>query len=85
MKCNAGLGKSDHLLLVFDLNCYNEVKTEEEFQKFNFFKGKYMPINAVRQEIDRDSQLQGLDITTLWSHFAEILLKLLENIYQWAK
>ena len=46
IKYNASLGKSDHLSLSFDFKCYSEVKVEEVFKKLNFFKGKYMPVNA---------------------------------------
>ena len=80
MEFTAGLCTSDHLLLLFDFNWYNELKTEEEeLKKLNFFKGKYMPINAALEDIDWDSQLQDLDVTTSWSHFAETHNKLIEK------
>lgn len=44
LKVSAGLGKSDHQILLFDFNCYinlNECKSE----KYNFFQGNYNEMN----------------------------------------
>ena len=45
-----GLGKSDHLVLNFNFNCYANLSAPT-FKKYNFFKGKYL---AIEQELNKE-------------------------------
>lgn len=77
---NPGLGKSDHLSLVFDFNCYIEVmKDVESLQKYNFFKGDYEAVITTLQNKDWENELLGLDLSQSWSCFAEFIIKLIEK------
>lgn len=77
---NTGLGKSDHLSLVFDFNCYIEVmKDVDSLQKYNFFKGDYEAVITTLQNKDWENELHGLDLSQSWSCFAEFIIKLIEK------
>ena len=59
-----GLGKSDHVQLVFDYNCYIEVN-RHLFKKYNFFKGDYTGLSVDLVGISWDTVLDGLDLANL--------------------
>ena len=72
----SSIGKSDHLLISFNFNCY----TSSEFEgsqkvKHNYHKGDYQSINADLSRIDWEEELQGLDLSRSWSRLTEIYIK----------
>ena len=76
----SSIGKSDHLLISFNFNCY----TTSEFEgskkvKYNYHKGDYQSINADLSRIDLDEEFQGLDLSRSWSRLTEIYIKLVEE------
>ena len=74
-----GLGKSDHLGLLFVFNCYTEFIKAQAFKKLNFFKGDYQSINTALQQRDWTKELLGLNLTQSWSYLAEIIIQLIEK------
>ena len=60
LKYMAALGKSDHLQLTFDFNCYIDVK-RRSFKKHNFFKGHYTEL--VRDQRMLTGMLFSMDLT----------------------
>ena len=60
-----GLGKSDHVQLVFDYNCYIEVN-KHLFKKHNFFKGDYLGLSVDLVDNSWDTVLDGLDVANSW-------------------
>ena len=74
-----GLGRSDHLVLSFNFNCYVNTTLNPSFKKRNFFKGDYLSINTSLQSINWEVVLNGLDSSQSWSFLAEHLIQLLEK------
>ena len=75
-----GLGKSDHLLLDFSLDCYTEERVPtKNSEKLNFFKGDYANINNQLLLIDWQQELDGLNLLQSWDRFAEKSVNLITN------
>ena len=72
-----GLGKSDHLQLCFDFNCYIEVN-RHSFKKHNFFNGDYMNMSVDLEGINWDMVFDGLDLTNSWEVLTEEITRLFE-------
>ena len=75
------LGKSDHLVLMFNFNCCinNNFNPTE---KLNFNKGDYSACREFLDEVDWNSCMDGLSLAESWTDFAEKLSMLYENSYQ---
>ena len=78
LKYMAGLGKSDHLQLTFNFNCYIEVK-RHFFKKHNFFKGKYTELANDLSTIDWDGVFNGLDLSDSWDILTDKITGLIEK------
>ena len=75
-----GLGKSDHLLLDFSLDCYIEERVPtKNSEKLNFFKGDYVNINNQLLLIDWQQELDGQNLLQSWDRFAEKSVDLITN------
>ena len=75
-----GLGKSDHLVLAFTLNCYTvEQQNQRKTEKLNFFKGDYNTVRDQLSLVDWNYELDGLNLLQSWSRFAEKIIDLIEN------
>ena len=51
MNYKPGLGKSDHLILEFNYNCYIKQSLSNN-KKFDYFKGNYKTINQTQNNIN---------------------------------
>ena len=73
------IGKSDHVVLVFDFTLEGFCEVEEfEFSKKNFFKGDYIAINNVLSEMDLSlSNLK--DVHEKWNFFYDIFNEVSEQ------
>ena len=74
-----GIGKSDHIVILFDFNCFIQPELDVAFNKLNFFKGDYLSISSEFTNIDWSSELNELDLNLSWSFFVEKTVKLLEK------
>ena len=75
-----GLGKSDHLVLDFSLDCYTELNTSKNTsEKLNFFKGDYVNLRSQLVDIDWHQELDGLNLMQSWNRFAEKTNNLIKN------
>lgn len=74
----SGLGKSDHVQLTFDYNCYIEVNSHS-FRKYNFFKGDYDGLSWELADISWDVVLDGLDLANSWEVLTETITRLVEK------
>ena len=78
LKASAGLGKSDHQILLFDFNCYislNECKSK----KYTFFKGNYIEMSKKLSSYNWNDLFRGMSLTNSWDCFMGICVKLLEK------
>ena len=57
-----GLGKSDHMQLMFTFNCYTET-SQTVFTKLNFFKGNYTGLSKELAHVDWLQLLAGVDLS----------------------
>ena len=57
-----GLGKSDHLQLMFTFNCYTET-SQTVFKKINFFKGNYTGLSGELAHVDWLQLSDGVDLS----------------------
>ena len=74
------IGKSDHVLISFNFNCYITSEFENSQQtKYNFHRGDYQSINANLSSLDWDDEFNGLDLSRSWSRLTEIYIKLVED------
>ena len=71
-----GIGKSDHIVILFDFNCFIQPEPDVAFNKLNFFKGDYLSISSQFTNIDWSSELNGLDLKIPWSFLVEKTVKL---------
>ena len=78
LKYMAGLGKSDHLQLTFNFNCYIDVNSHS-FKKHNFFKGHYTELARDLESTDWDAVFDGLDLTDSWDVLTENITRLIEK------
>lgn len=71
IKYNPGLGKSDHLLLEFNLTCYSE-NLESNIEKRNFHKGNYKAINEELTDhvIDANTSMKADEH---WNNLVDLL------------
>ena len=84
LKVSAGLGKSDHQILLFDFNCYislNECKSK----KYNFFKGNYNEMNKKLSSYNWNDLFSGMSLINSWDCFTELYVKLLEKFVSESK
>ena len=73
------LGKSDHLAILFDFNCFIEPEPDKTFKKLNFFKGDYKSITSELSRIDWSSEISDLNLNLSWSFLVDIIVKLTEK------
>ena len=73
-----GLGKSDHLQLMFTFNCYTET-SQTVYEKLNFFKGNYTGLSGELAHIDWLQLLTGVDLSASWEILTEKLSNLIET------
>ncbi|MEW8544372.1 MAG: reverse transcriptase domain-containing protein, partial [Candidatus Thiodiazotropha sp.] len=74
-----GLGKSDHLVLVYNYICFTENEQDCTDKKLNYFKGDYPAISKSLEEIEWATVFSGLDLSQSWLFFAEKLVELSEK------
>ncbi|MEW8545255.1 MAG: reverse transcriptase family protein [Candidatus Thiodiazotropha sp.] len=72
------MGRSDHIVLNFNFNCYTET-IFSCFERYNFHKGDYKSCVDVLQEVDWDLVMEGLGVSESWTYFAETLIQLIMN------
>ncbi|XP_069119069.1 uncharacterized protein [Argopecten irradians] len=77
IKFNPGLGKSDHLMLEFDILCYAEI-LEQNIDKRNFLKGNYVSINKELAE-HASEDTTNMDANEHWTHLMNILSTSIEK------
>jgi len=73
---NTGIGKSDHLTLTFEYNCFIEIKTNSQ-TKLNFNKGKYAQVEKDLRSMQIDYDNESVQVS--WSTFTEKLTKIIEQ------
>ncbi|MES9905329.1 MAG: reverse transcriptase domain-containing protein [Sedimenticola sp.] len=73
-----GLGKSDHLVLQFCLECYT-TESHSTHSKYNYFNADYEAVNEKIRSIDWDMQLEGKSTEVMWDCFAENLNSIVEE------
>ena len=73
-----GLGKSDHLQLMFTFNCYTET-SQTVFEKLNFFKGNFTGLSGELAHIGWLQLLAGVDLSASWEILTEKLSNLIET------
>ena len=74
------LGKSDHLVLMFNFNCCinnNFYPTE----KFSFNKGDYCACREFLEEVDWNSCMDGLSLAESWTGFAEKIVNVIRKFH----
>ena len=72
------LGKSDHLILEFNYNCYIK-QSLSTIKKFIYFKGNYKTINQTLNNISWTETMQGLSLAEAWKILTEKIIKLVEE------
>jgi hypothetical protein len=72
------LGKSDHITLLFDFNCYIE-SVQSSTKKNNFFKGDYVSMCENLESLPWTELLEECDISRSWDTFAERIEELIEK------
>ena len=66
------IGKSDHVMISFNFDCYITSEFENSQQiKYNFHRGDYQSINANLSSLDWDDEFNGLDLSRSWSRLTE--------------
>ena len=75
---NMGLGKSDHLMLEIDFNCYIENSVNSR-KKYMYNRGNYTQMLNELKGVNWDANLVSLCATEAWNIFAEIILKSIEK------
>ena len=75
---NMGLGKSDHLMLEIDFNCYIENSVNSR-KKYMYNRGNYTQMLNELKSVNWDANLVSLCATEAWNIFAEIILKSIEK------
>ena len=78
LKYMVALGKSDHLQLIFNFNCYIDVK-RHSFKKHIFFKGHYTELARDLENVDWDAVFDGLDLTDSWEILTDKITRLIEK------
>ena len=73
------LGKSDHVVLEIDFNCYTEKVVKTTNSKRNYFKGNYTMIKEKLRKIAWDELLPNESINDSWTVFVDILHILVEE------
>ena len=66
-----GLGKSDHICIVFDMACYTE-KQYKSFKTFNFKEANFEELINKLETLDWDQVLEPLDANQAWEKFTDI-------------
>ncbi len=79
-----GLGKSDHICLEFNYNCYTEISVSSQ-NKLNFFKGNYNAISEDLNNIQWELELNNKHMAESWESFAGKLSNSIEKTYQRAE
>ena len=73
----ASLGKSDHSILVVELNC--KALPKEHIPRFIFGKGDYEKINEDLYNINWNTELDNLDIEEAWKCFKQLVDKVIDK------
>lgn len=73
-----GLGKSDHLILQFNLECYTTNNTSSK-RKYNYFKADYEVLSAKLNAIDWQLQMDGKNTSEMWECFTDNINQLVEE------
>ena len=72
MKVLPSLGKSDHLVILFDFNCFIQPEPDITFKKLNFSKGDYKSITSELSSIDWSSKINDLNLNLSWSFLVDV-------------
>ena len=60
------LGKSGHLVILCDFNCFIQLEPNKTFKKLNFFKRDYKSITSELSNIDWSSEINDLNLNLLY-------------------
>ena len=77
--CCSALGKSDHVVISVQFNCYTSANTSIS-KKLNYAKGNYPEIIKEIQNIDWSAKFRFLSLSDSWKVFEELLVQLIEKI-----
>ena len=61
-------GKSDHHVLVFDMNINSSIEDEERTYRYNLGKGKYKEMRETMQEINWEN-IKDMNLNDMWNEF----------------
>ena len=75
--CCSALGKSDHVVISFQFNCYISANTSISL---NYAKGNYPEIIKEIQNIDWSAKFRFLSLSDSWEVFEALLVQLIEKI-----
>lgn len=76
--CCSALGKSDHVVISFQFNCYISANTSIS-RKLNYAKGNYPEIIKEIQNIDWSAKFRFLSLSDSWEVFEALLVQLIEK------
>ena len=77
----AGLGKSDHIVLSFDLRCYTESAVGDSEERFLYHKDDYSKMNDDLSRVKWDDELDKLDVNEAWKFFCNQVNQAMEKKY----
>ena len=72
----AGLGKSDHVTLIINLNWTNNKQTSE---RPNYHKADYESIISFLMDIDWQEELRGMNTNEMWQKIKALINKAVDN------
>ena len=72
------LGKSDHVTISFDFQCYFNIAGCRNY-KYNYWQGDYQSITSELLNIKWTALFNGLDIDTTWSLFHSTMLHFIDK------
>ncbi len=73
-----GLGNSDHVSLLFDVNIYTN-QTKKKTENYAYHKGDYEAIRKEMNDVNWEELLQDKDVETAWKLFMEKIQELMEK------
>ena len=75
----AALGKSDHIVLSFDLMCYIDATDGNSTERFLYHKGEYVKMKEDLAKINWDKDLANLDMNSAWKCFNNHMKQAMED------
>ena len=76
--CCSALGKSDHVVISFQFNCYISANTSIS-KKLNYAKGNYPEMIKEIQNIDWSAKFRFLSLSDSWEVFEALIVQLIEK------